>query len=90
MGGFAYWRSYQAFAKDRRVLLSKNEHASPREIESKIKEEWKKLKFADALRDKKERATQQQLADVHRSIGFDASMSSGSAAASPCCGLGFS
>jgi hypothetical protein len=74
----AYWRSYQAFAKDRRVLLSKNGQTASQDVEAKIKEEWQKLKFADALRDKNERATQQRLEDVKRSIGFDPSMPSGS------------
>jgi hypothetical protein len=73
-----YWRSYQAFAKDRRVLLSKSDTA-PRDIEAKVKEEWKKMKFADALKNKKERAAQQQFSDIHRSIGVDPSMPSGNA-----------
>lgn len=45
-----YYRAFQAFAKDRRLLLSKNPDLSPSHIESEIKKDWRKHVFDSAKR----------------------------------------
>ena len=41
----AYYKSFQAFARDRRQLLAQGDEASPKAIEDTIKAEWRKVRW---------------------------------------------
>ena len=63
-----YWRAFQAFAKDRRTLLSRSHSNTPDMIEKQIKLEWKSVQLAKAKSAKLARSHEQQFADVQNAL----------------------
>jgi hypothetical protein len=69
----AYYRAFQAFAKDRRLLLSKNHDLSPENIEKDIKAEWRKQQFNNARRQIHSRQAAQATAEAQAAMAADMS-----------------
>ena len=69
----SYYKSFQAFAKERRLLLSKSPTHSPSSIEEDIKKGWRSLLFESAKRRMLERRADQLASDLNTRIGIEAS-----------------
>ena len=63
-----YYKAFQAFAKDRRLLLSSNANHSPAHIEKTIKAEWRKLQFDSAKAQIAARQAEQRTAETQAAL----------------------
>ena len=63
-----YYRSFQAFSKDRRMLLSQDPSQFPQSIETSIKEEWRKTQVGRAKIEQSRRQAAQALQDVQHAV----------------------